>query len=649
MPGARCSGWVCRPRNRSLTSGARTSSVQVSSPPPDDYRPGTLPELFLDGLSRPRDDAARTRGADGVWVSTSTDEIGRRARAIALGLRTRGFAPGDRIAILSQTRLEWALADWGIVMAGLTSVPVYPVLPADQVRYILADSGARAVFVEDQEQLDKVAEIEDDLPALKLAIAFGPVTAPEASSLATLQLDALSDLGEAAPEALASTYETHARKTRPEDLATLIYTSGTTGDPKGVMLTHANFHSNADMALRVFPIDSTHVALALLPLAHVFERTVGHYIMWRAGVTVAYAESPNTVARDLGEVSPTFMAAVPRVFEKVLERAEASAREAGGAKQGIFNWARRVGEARAMAELEGRRVGPGIRLQSGLADRLVFSKLRARTGGQVRYFVSGGAPLSPAVARFFFAARLPIVEGYGLTETSPAVSFNPIDAIRLGTVGTPIPGTEIRIAEDGEILVRGPQIMAGYYNKPEATAEAIDEDGWFHTGDVGEIDGDGYLRITDRKKDLIITAYGKNIAPQPVEAAIKLHPMVAEAVMLGDGRKFPIVIVVPEFEAVRPELHGVEEAADADLVTDARTREMVERVVRECCRDFAHYERPRDVLLVPGPFTVEGGELTPTLKVKRRVIETRFADAIEALYERAEDAMSGQERERDRP
>ncbi|WP_420447059.1 AMP-dependent synthetase/ligase [Candidatus Palauibacter sp.] len=623
--------------------------MQASSPLPEDYRPGTLADLFLDGLSRPRDDAARTRGSDGVWASVSTDDIGGRARAIALGLRTKGFVAGDRVAILSQTRLEWALADWGIVMAGLTSVPVYPVLPADQVRYILADSGARAVFVEDQEQLDKIAEVEGDLPALELVIAFGAVTAPGGSSLVTMQLDALSDLGESAPEALASTYESHARATRPEDLATLIYTSGTTGDPKGVMLTHANFHSNADMALRVFPIDSTHVALALLPLAHVFERTVGHYIMWRAGVTVAYAESPNTVARDLGEVSPTFMAAVPRVFEKVLERAEASAREAGGAKQKIFNWARGVGEARAMAELEGRPVGSGLRLQSALADRLVFSKLRARTGGRVQYFVSGGAPLAPAVARFFFAARLPIVEGYGLTETSPAVSFNPLDAIRLGTVGKPIPGTEIRIAGDGEILVRGPQIMAGYFNKPEATAEAIDEDAWFHTGDVGEIDEDGYLRITDRKKDLIITAYGKNIAPQPIEAEIKRHPMVAEAVMLGDGGKFPIVIVVPEFEAVRPELHGVEEAADADLVTDARTRGMIERAVRESCRDLAHYERPRDVLLVPGPFTVESGELTPTLKVKRRVIEARFSGAIEALYERAEDAMSGRDKERDRP
>ena len=623
--------------------------MHVSTPLPEDYRPGTLPELFLNGLSRPRADAARTRGSDGAWTSISTDEIGRRARALALGLRAKGFARGDRIAILARTRLEWALSDWGIAMAGLPSVPVYPVLPAEQVQYILSDAGARAVFVEDQEQLDKIAEIEADLPALELAIAFEPVTAPAGSALETMQLDELSRLGEAAPEALAETYESHARETRPEDLAALIYTSGTTGDPKGVMLTHGNFHSNADLALRVFPVDSSDVALGMLPLAHVFERTVGHYIMWHAGVTVAYAESTNTVARDLGEVSPTFMAAVPRVFEKVLERAEEAARTAGGAKEKIFGWARRVGERRAIADLEGRRTGPLLGLQAAVADRLVFSKLRARTGGRIRYFASGGAPLSPAVGLFFFGAGLRVVEGYGLTETSPVLTFNPVDAIRLGTVGKPIPGTEIRIAEDGEILARGPQIMAGYFNRPEATAEAIDEDGWFHTGDVGEIDDHGYVRITDRKKDLLITAYGKNIAPQPIESEIKRHPLVAEAVMLGDQRKFPIVVIVPEYAVLRPRLHGVEEAADADLATDPQTRGLLQRAVRECCREFAHYEQPREVLVVPGPFTIEGGELTPTLKVKRRVIQTRFADAIDALYERAEDAMSRREKERDGP
>ena len=630
-------------------SAGSPSRTHISAPLPEDHRAGTLPDLFLDGLSKPRVDASRTRDAHGAWTSISSDEIGRRARAAALGLRSKGFERGDRIAILSQTRLEWALSDWAIIMAGLRSVPVYPVLPADQVRYILRDSGARAVFVEDQEQLDKLAEIAADLPDLAHAIAFEPVTAPADAAFETMSLDELSRLGDAAPEALASTYESYARETRPEEVATIIYTSGTTGDPKGVMLTHGNFHSNVTLTLRVFPIGRSDVALALLPLAHVFERTAGHYIMWSAGVTVAYAESPNTVARDMGEVSPTFMAAVPRVFEKVLERAEEAARTAGGAKEKIFGWARRVGERRVAAQEAGRAPGPLLGLQAAVADRLVFSKLRARTGGRINYFVSGGAPLPAAVGRFFLGAGLPVVEGYGLTETSPVLTLNPVDAPRLGTVGLPVPGTEIRIAEDGEILARGPQIMAGYFNKPEATAEVIDDDGWFHTGDVGEIDANGYLKITDRKKDLLITAYGKNIAPQPIESEIKRHPLVAEAVMLGDQRKFPIVIVVPEYAVLRAELHGVDEAADADLAADPEATSLLRRAVRERCAEFAHYEQPREVLVVPGPFTVEGGELTPTLKVKRRVIQTRYADAIDAVYERAEDAMSEREKERDGP
>ncbi len=557
-----------------------------------------------------------------------------RVRAIALGLRELGLARGDRVAILSHTRLEWALADWGIVMAGLVSVPVYPVLPADQVRYLLEDSGAKAIFVADDEQLDKVIEEWNRLPELKHAIAFERTTGPARSEVTSLE--DLEARGRAAPPELAESYESYARGTPPDALATLIYTSGTTGDPKGVMLTHANFHSNAVLTTLVFPLGEDDRVLALLPLAHVFERTVGHYIMWLKGVTVAYAESTLTVGRDLAEVAPTMMAAVPRVFEKVLERAESAAREAGGAKAGLFEWARQVGELRARRELEGEPLSLVLRLQAAIADRLVFSKIRDKTGGRIRYFASGGAPLPPAVGLFFFAAGLPIIEGYGLTETSPVLTFNPIDALRLGTVGKPIPGTEIRIAQDGEILARGPQIMKGYYRRPDATREVLGDDGWLRTGDVGEIDADGYLKITDRKKDLIITAYGKNLAPQPIEAEIKRDPLVAEAVMLGDKRKFPIVLVVPDFAALRAQTAGDEARSEAALVADPGARDMVKRAVEARCAGFAHYERPRDVLLVEGPFTIEGGELTPTLKVKRRVVADRYAAEIDALYARAE-------------
>jgi long-chain acyl-CoA synthetase len=607
--------------------------------------PGTLAELFLDGASAGKSDALRRRLPDGTWENLSTDDVAERVRQVALGMRDLDLVPGDRVGILSHTRLEWTLADYALVMARLVSVPVYPVMPSDQIEYVVANAGARALFISDQEQLDKVLETLDGLPELELLVAFDPVTLPDepprpdpARGLTVMSFDDLLERGARAETTLGESYEAYALQTRPEDLATLIYTSGTTGEPKGVMLSHANVQSNAKLATEVFPITVDDVALSLLPLAHIFERVVGQYIMWQAGVTVAYAESTLTVARDLGEVRPTVMAAVPRVYEKVLERVEEAAREGGPLKSAIFSWARRVGEERAMRELEGHRAGPWMALQHAVADRLVFSKLRAKTGGRIRYFISGGAPLSPDIAHFFFAAGLPIIEGYGLTETSPILTFNPVDAVRLGSVGRPIPGTELRIGDDGEILARGPQIMQGYYNDPEATRLVIDGEGWFHTGDIGELDADGYLRITDRKKELIVTAYGKNIAPQPVERAIKADPLVIEAVMLGDRRKFPIAVIVPDFSLLRTralELGLTAETPEA-LLREPRLLEELERSVLSRCADFARYEQPRRILPVADEFTVEGGELTPTLKVKRRVVVQRYANEIDELYEAAE-------------
>ncbi len=601
------------------------------------YEPGTIADLFLQGLQRPRERAYLRRGPNESWEQVSTDEVGRRVRSIALALRAAGFERGDRIGILSHTRFEWTLADFGLVMSGLVSVPVYPSLPPDQVAYVLANAGARAAFVSDGEQLAKIVEVRAELPELRAVFTFEHAAAPPAAGLEVVSLEQLIERGEGVPDDLAQSYEAYARETKPDDLATLIYTSGTTGPPKGVMLTHGNIHSNSVLATRDFPIDDTDVALSLLPLAHIFERTVGQYNMWFVGVTVAYSESPETVVRDLGEVGPTIMAAVPRVYEKVLERAEAAARESGGAKKAIFDWARRVGERRVDHELDGRPVGPWLKAQNALADRLVFSKLRGRTGGRIRYFFSGGAPLPAEVAKFFFAARLPIIEGYGLTETSPTLTFNPVDAVRLGTVGTPIAGTEIRIADDGEVLARGPQVMKGYYGQPEATAEVIDSDGWFHTGDIGELDDAGYLKITDRKKELIVTAYGKNIAPQPIEDAIKRDPLVAEAVMIGDRRKFPIVVVVPDFDALRAaaaEL-GVQADGSEALLAHEGLRTRLEEAVLSRCEPFANYEKPKRILPLVASFTVDGGELTPTLKVKRRVIAERYAGQIEEVYARA--------------
>jgi len=613
--------------------------MRTSTPLPRDYRTGTLADLFFEGLNMERPDPYTIRGDDG-WSRVPLAEVKRLVQAVATRLRELGFQPGDRIAIMSTTRLEWALADWGVITSRTVSVPVYPILPADQVKHVLADSGASAVFVEDEEKLALLASIAPDLPELRLAVLFdgSPRAAlgDEKVSFGAVTMDELIARGEQNGQELADSWEEFARDTDPGDLATIIYTSGTTGLPKGVMLTHANVHSNAALAARPVGLGPEDTALALLPMAHVFERVGGHFVMWLAGNRIAYAEAPETVVRDMGEVRPTVMIAVPRVFEKVVEGAEAKARAGGSAKYGIFKWARDVGERRAKMKLADEKPGAWLNLQYAVADKLVFSKLRALTGGHIRTFVSGGAPLRADVAHFLFAAGLPVLEGYGLTETSPVLTLNPEDRPRVGTVGLAAPGTKLKIADDGEILARGPQIMRGYYQNPEATAEAIDSDGWFATGDIGTIDEDGYLRITDRKKEIIVNAYGKNIAPQPVEAMLKRHSLIEEAVLIGDQRKFAAVLVVPEMAALRAASDVPAGTSDAELLASEATQAVLEAAVEAAVADAARHEKPRAVLLVPGPFGVDTGELTPTLKVKRRVIMARFGDQIDELYAQAE-------------
>lgn len=609
---------------------------------PADLEPGTLVELFLDGLEAYADtEAKRRRREDGSWASLTHREVGEKVRELALGLRGLGLERGDRVALVSDTRQEWALADFALVMSGLVSVPVYPSLPPEQVRYILEDAGVRAAFVEDGEQYRKLEQVSDDLPGLERAFAFEPV---EAGRIPVQPLEELAAAGRDA--GTEEGYEAEARRAEPDDLATLIYTSGTTGDPKGVMLTHDNFASNVEACCRVLPVGPDDVALSWLPLSHVFERMSGHYLMWSRGVTVAYyGGSTDTLVRDMGEVRPTIMNAVPRLYEKFVEGAEAKARDAGGLSEAIFRWARSVGEERADRTLAEEPVGPWLALKHRLADRLVFRKLRDRTGGRLRYFVSGGAPLSPEVGRFLWAAGLPVLEGYGLTETSPVLCVNPPDRVKLGTVGPPVAGTELRIADDGEILARGPQVMRGYYDAPEATDEVMEGDGYFRTGDVGELDEDGYLSITDRKKELIVLATGKNIAPSPVENAMKRSRFVEHAVLVGDRRKFPLVVLQPAFAELRKwgREEGLGGAAPEELAGVEAVRSLLGEEVAGATRGFADHERPGEILLVPDSFSVETGELTPTMKVKRRVIQERYGEDIDRLYRRAEEEGEGTE------
>lgn len=600
------------------------------TPTSDPLRPATLTSLFFGSVRRHADQPAAIRyKSDGVWHPIGHTELLERVRQLSAGLRALGIKQGDRIAILSENRPEWAITDYACLSTRCIDVPVYPTLPTHQIGYILRNSGARVVCCSNLEQLAKVLEIRKDVATIEHVVLFDPVPTPDG----VIPFSELERIG-AEPANAWPEWEAAALETEPDDVATLIYTSGTTGDPKGVMLTHGNIASNVVAALDVLSLHGGD-CLSFLPLSHVFERMVGHYTMLQGGVIINYATSHETVAAEMPEVRPTFMASVPRLYEKIYAGVGEVAEQGGFLTQKIFAWASRTGIARIEGELQGTRAPGRLGLADRIADRLVFAKLRERMGGQLKYFVSGGAPLNAEISKFFLAAGLPILEGYGLTETSPVITVNPLDRIKPGTVGPPLPGVEVRIAADGEILTRGPHVMKGYYQNPEATAEAIDADGWFHTGDIGELDADNYLKITDRKKDIIVTAGGKNIAPQPIESLLKQNPFISSAVMLGDKRRFPIMLIVPNFKALDAwrAAKGIPDDSPEELVARTDVQEKVEREARKSFRDLAHYETPKKFLLLPRDFSIESGELTPKLSIKRRVVEANWHDAIEALYE----------------
>jgi long-chain acyl-CoA synthetase len=603
---------------------------------PGDVATGTIVQLLLEGCADfPKREAFRFK-EDGAWRGITRSELLERVRDLAAGLEALGMGKGDRLAILSENRLGWALADYAIACRGAVSVPVYPVLPANQVQYLLADSGARLAFVSDAEQRDKVLSVRDQLPDLDVIVVFDNVDPDEQEGITTLQ-EVLRRGADARVAGEAGTdFDEVAADCRPDDLLTILYTSGTTGAPKGVMLTHANLFYDVEASLIALPLREARRALSLLPLSHIFERMLD-YALFRAGVTIAYAESVQAVPDNLVEIRPHIVASVPRLYEKIHARVMA----ASGIRGMLVDWAVGVGEAWADETLAGRTPPLGVRIQHALADRLVFSKLRERTGGELEFFISGGAPLSADIARFFYAAGVLILEGYGLSETSPVTNVNTPENLRLGTVGKPIPGTEIRIADDGEILVRGPQVMKGYYNLPEATDAAL-EDGWFHTGDIGSIDADGFLKITDRKKELLVTANGKNIAPAPIEQAVKADRFVQEVVMVGDRKPYTVLLVVPDFDALEPwaRSNGVADEGRRALIEHAGVQEKIRAEVFGRLDRLARYETPKKIALLERPFTIESGELTPTQKVKSRVVVERYAATIEALYDTDDDVIA---------
>jgi long-chain acyl-CoA synthetase len=595
--------------------------------------PGTLNELFFDAIARyNRPDALQVK-VGGSYHSISHMEVAMRVRRAALGLQALGVSRGARVAILSENRPEWAIADFASLTSALTDVPIYPTLPGDQIVYILKDSGSAAIFVSNRAQAEKIKEIRGQLPSLKAVIGFDEMPGITDLSMAELERrGAEKDSTQAGEQ-----YRLDALTVKPDDVATIIYTSGTTGEPKGVMLTHDNIFSNVAAARKAIPFGGSDTALSFLPLSHIFERMAGHYMMWATGTSIAYAESIDTVPVNLVEVRPTIVLSVPRLYEKMYARVLETALSGGVVKKKIFFWARGVADRWANQKLAGETPGPLLAGQYSLAQKLVFSKLRARTGGRLRHFVSGGAPLSPEINKFFYAAGLEILEGYGLTETSPVIAVNTPENFRIGTVGKPIDGVEVKIAADGEILTRGPHVMKGYYNKPEATREAIDPEGWFHTGDIGEL-RDGFLAITDRKKDIIVTAGGKNIAPQPLENKVKTNKYVAQAVMLGDKRKFPSMLIVPNFDQLEKWAmrHNIIWTDRAQLLRMPTIHAKMESEVNKELAGSAHFEVPKKIGLLEHDFSIERGELTPTQKVKRREIDKHYKALIDSLYDDAD-------------
>lgn len=594
-----------------------------------------LADMFYSVCSKYPEKTGMMFKKGGSYQSLAFKEIESQVRKVAGGLAALGVKKGDKVVLLSHNRIEWAFCDYAILTRGAATVPIYPTLLAPHVKYIINNSDARVAILSDSEQFKKILEIESELKNIEKFVVFD---AEGINHPKVLTFEQLKETGAKFLQENPDFIQNSVQSTSRDDLASIIYTSGTTGEPKGVMLTHGNFLSNIEGALDAIPITHEETFLSFLPLSHVFERMVGHFLALHQGDTIAYAESIDTVAENLQEVKPTLMASVPRLFEKIYGRILDSLEEGSPLKKNLFMWAINVGKQGIPYRQQNRPLPFGLKFKTGIADKLVYSKLRERVGGRIKFFVSGGAPLPKEIGEFFTAASLLILEGYGLTETSPVITVNRLEKFRFGTVGLPLSNVEVKIADDGEILTRGPHVMKGYYKKPEETKEAIDPEGWFHTGDIGYIDDDGFLVITDRKKNIIVTSGGKNVAPQPIENLLTQSRYIEQAVVIGDKRKFCSALIVPNLENLQK--FAKEKAIGYGTAEELFNHEAVQSLIREeidrLSKDLASYEKIKKFALVENPFTIESGELTPTLKAKRRVIEQRYKDLIDKMYEEAE-------------
>ncbi len=587
----------------------------------------TLSRLFLHSCRAAKKPDRMIVKKDRTWTEISTDEVETTVRRLSLGFQAFGLGPGDRLAILSENRPEWVMTDFAALCAGAVTVPVYTSLLPDQVRYILEDAGAKVVVCSDLEMWRKVEAVREALPALERVIVIEG-DPPAGTHL----LSDVAELGRRIQGEEPGRFERSVEAVKPGDLASIIYTSGTTGVPKGVMLSHVNFVSNVRALTEFIDFRDSDTGLSFLPLSHVLERTAT-FLLFHVGASMAYAESVEAVASNMVEVRPTIVVSVPRLFEKIYARVMDQVMAGSRLKRAVFVWALATGKKHTAREIAGLRVPGHLAFKRAIARKLVFSKITARTGGRIRYFICGGAPLSRDIMEFFHAMGLKVMPGYGLTETSPVLTGSRPGRVRFGTAGVTIPGVDLRIAEDGEILARGPNVMMGYY-KAEAETREVLKDGWLHTGDIGRFDEDGFLLITDRKKDIIVTSGGKNVAPQPIESLIQASPFISSAVVVGSSRKFISALIVPDYEKLEPWARGRGIAFEdrAGLAARPEAAAFLLDEVNRMTPGLASYERVKRIAVLDREFDLDLGEITPTLKVRRNIVEQKYADVIESLY-----------------
>ncbi len=595
------------------------------------YRYNTIAEMFLVITEQYAQETAYLYKEKGMWKNSSFGEVNQTVQLMSGGLRQMGLKKHDHIAIMAPNSRWWAMTDYASACSGTVLTTIYPTLTAKQANWIIQHSESKVVFCGDKKQGQKVLSIIEDLHKVEKVVTFDNSTFDHPKFLT---LDDFINNGKTRIKNYPDEFKDIANSIKKDDLLTLIYTSGTTGEPKGVMLTHFNLCANIEGTLDFISISKDDTLLSFLPLSHTFERMAGHLLPFSVGAKIAYAESILKVSENMLDIKPTLMVSVPRLYEKIYSKIMDKVSKSSFAKRAIFNWAIKQGKKSNLRKLKGKKPGPVLKNNLKLAQKLVFSALQEKFGGKIRFFVSGGAPLSKEINEFFNAAGLVILEGYGLTETSPVVTVNLLEKNKLGTIGKALPNVEVKIEKDGEIIMSGPNRMVGYYKDEVATKECIEENGWFHTGDIGVMDEDGYITITDRKKNIIVTAGGKNVAPAPMENVLVSSKWVDQILIIGDRQKYLAALVVPAFPNLEEwaEEKGIVWKEKKELLKNAEVKKLYDKIIFESMEGFAQFEKVKKYILLPQEFSIESGELTPSLKVKRSVVVTRYKKLIDDLY-----------------